>query len=44
MKLVAVQLLTHDKQIIWLQVPWGKKYLDEVREKGDIIQTYVYYE
>ena len=44
MRLVAVQLLTHDKQVTWYHIPWGKKYLDDLRKKGHILQTQVYYE
>lgn len=37
MRTVKVQMLTPDKKIIWVTVPWGKSHLDWYRQRGYII-------
>jgi len=33
-KKVKVQLLTPEKKIIWVIIPWGKSHLDWYRDRG----------
>lgn len=37
MRSVNLFLLTPDKKTIWMTIPWGKKYLDDIRSQGYII-------
>ncbi len=34
---VQVQFLTPDKRVVWILVPWGKRYLDWYRKQGYVI-------
>ena len=34
MRTVKVQLLTPDKKIIWVTIPWGKAHLDWYKKQG----------
>jgi len=44
MKYVSVMLLLENKKIEWIDIPWGKKYLDVIRKFGTIIMTVVKYQ
>jgi hypothetical protein len=37
MRTVKVQMLSPDKKIIWVTLPWGKAHLDWYRNQGYII-------
>jgi hypothetical protein len=34
MRKIKVQLLTPQKEIVWKEIPWGKRHLDWYRNQG----------